>query len=70
MSIEHVTFSVEGLLDETRMVAVREALIRLNGVVEVLVDGMMRRVAVEYDAERMEYATLKGTLEDAGYKVR
>ena len=70
MKTEHTTFTVETAMDEPGLAIVREALTRLNGVVDVMVDVDLKRVAVEFDAERMEPSTLRGTIEDAGYKVR
>jgi len=70
MKTEHITFTVETAMDEPGLAMIREALTRLNGVVDVMVDAVLKRVAVEFDAERMEQGTLRGTIEDAGYKVR
>ncbi len=70
MTNEHVTFTVEGITCESSAHAVRNALIRLNGVEDVTVHADILRVAVEYDAERIGLETLRGTIEDAGFKVR
>jgi len=70
MTNEHVTFTVEGMTGESSANAVRNALIRLNGVEDVTVHTDIFRVAVEYDAERIGLETLRGTIEDAGFKVR
>lgn len=70
MKSEHVTFTVDGVPDEAFAAAISEALTRLNGVVEVFVDAGSRRVAVEFDAERMETGVLRGTIEDLGCRVR
>jgi hypothetical protein len=70
MANEHVTFTVEGISDEIGATVLHDTLICLNGVENVIVDVAMKRVAVEYDAERMHRDTLRGTIEDEGYKVR
>jgi len=70
MAMEHVTFTVEGITSENSATTIHDALIRLNGVENVIVDLGMKRVAVEFDAERMHRDTLRGTIEDEGYKVR
>jgi len=70
MAMEHVTFTVEGITNENCAETIHDALIRLNGVENVIVDLGMKRVAVEFDAERMHRDTLRGTIEDEGYKVR
>lgn len=70
MTNEHVTFTVEGMSGDSGANAIRNALIRLNGVEDVMVDTGIMRVAVEFDAERIGLETLRGTIEDAGYKVR
>ena len=70
MKTEHVAFALDSVPDETVVVAVTEALTRMNGVFEVFVDALSRRIAVEYDAERMDPEVLRGTIEDVGCRVR
>ncbi len=70
MAIGNVSFNVEGMRCEHCVKTLKTALSVLNGVIEVFVDLAAKRVAVEYDDERMQPETLKGTIEDAGYKVR
>ena len=70
MTNEHVTFNVEGMSGTGCPDVIHAALIRLNGVENVIVDVDLKRVAVEFDAERVPIDTLKGTIEDAGFKVR
>ncbi len=70
MKTEHVAFILDSVPDETVVAAVTEALTRMNGVFEVFVDADSRRIAVEYDAERMDLAVLRGTIEDVGCRVR
>ena len=70
MANEHVTFVVDDLGCEACALTVREALLRLNGVVSVMADAGMKRVAVEFDSDRLQTETLRGTIEDTGYKVR
>ncbi|NLU32993.1 MAG: copper resistance protein CopZ [Clostridiaceae bacterium] len=67
MMSEHVTFIVEGMSCEHCVKTIRDTVSRLNGVYEDL-EG--KRVVVEYDTERMDTGTIRGTIEDAGYKVK
>lgn len=70
MTNEHVIFTVEDMRDDPCAATIRDALLRLNGVEDVMADVGMKRVAVEYDSERMQLDTLRGTIEDEGFKVR
>ena len=67
---QHVALNVEGMSCDHCSHTIREALLRLNGVYEVIVDLSVKRVAVEYDAERLDIETIKGTIEDVGYTVK
>jgi copper chaperone len=70
MKNQHIALTVEGMACEHCAETIKEALLKLNGVYDVLVDLSVKRVAVEYDSERLEVATIKGTIEDAGYTVK
>jgi len=70
MSDNHVTLNVEGMTCNHCVASITKALMQLNGVENVIVNLEMKRVAIEFDAERMNVEILKGTVEDAGYKVR
>ncbi len=70
MSSQHIAFNVDGMTCEHCVHTIKAALTQLNGVYEVIVDLSTKRVVVEYDDERLYTETLKGTIEDAGYKVR
>lgn len=70
MTNQHVAFNVDGMNDDQCSQKIKDALSRLNGIYEIIVDLEVKRVAVEYDAERLDIETLKGTIEDAGYKVK
>jgi copper chaperone len=67
---QHVAFNVEGMACEGCANSIKSSLTRLNGVCDVIVDIYAKRVAVEFDSERLDIETLKGTIEDAGYKVK
>jgi copper chaperone len=49
---------------------IKSALKKLNGIYDVIVDISTRHVAVEYDEERLDIGTIKGTIEDVGFKVK
>lgn len=70
MKSEHVAFIVEEMTCEHCVAAIRERVSRLNGVYDVLVDLQAKRIVVEYDAERLDAETIRGTIEDAGYTVK
>lgn len=70
MSNEHVIFNVDGMTGPQEAEAIKTVLSIMNGVVTVMADVDLKRIAVEYDAERMHTDTLRGTIEDAGYKVK
>ncbi len=70
MANQHVSFVVEGMASEDEAECIKSSLTNLNGVYEVYVDITARRVAVEYDGERLDIQTLRGKLEDSGCKVR
>lgn len=67
---QHVAFNVDGMVCDGCAKSIKAALTRLNGVYDVIVDVEAKRVAVEYDSERLDIHTLKGTIEDAGYRVK
>lgn len=70
MANRHVALVVEGMSCEHCRNTIREALLRLNGVYDVIVDLTVKRVAVEYDDERLDIETIRGTIEDSGYTVK
>lgn len=70
MSSEHIGFIVEGMECEHCAQTIKSALTQLNGVYEVIVDLNSKRVAIEFDQERMDRDILKGTIEDTGFKVK
>ncbi|MDI9514341.1 MAG: heavy-metal-associated domain-containing protein [Clostridiaceae bacterium] len=70
MQSEHIAFNVEEMSCEHCVKTIKERVSRLNGVYEVLVDLEGKRVVVEYDSERLDAETIKGTIEDAGYTVK
>ncbi|MCX7773618.1 MAG: copper ion binding protein [Clostridia bacterium] len=70
MANQHIAFNVEDMSCEHCVKSIKAAVTQLNGVYEVIVDLKTKRVAVEYDDERLDADTLKGTIEDTGYKVR
>ena len=67
---QHVTLNVEGMSCQHCVSAIKSSLTQLNGVLDVIVDLEAKRVAVEYDAERLDLNTIKGTIEDTGYTIR
>ncbi len=70
MANQHIAFNVDGMSCEHCVQTIKAAVVQLNGVYNVIVDLSTKRVAVEYDEERLDVDTLRGTIEDTGYKVR
>lgn len=70
MAEQNIAFNVEGMTSEDSAESINNSLTMLNGVIEVIVDINARRVAVEYDEERLSAEIIKGTIEDAGFEVK
>jgi len=70
MSEQNIAFNVEGMSCENCARSIKNALMQLNGVYNVIVDIETKRVAIEYDDERLNADILKGTSEDLGYIVK
>jgi len=70
LSNQHIVFNVEDMTCENGKKTIQSALNKLNGVCDVIVDVDTKHVAVEFDEERLDAYTLKGTIEDVGFKVR
>lgn len=70
MSEQNIAFNVEGITSNESAESLKNSLNMLNGVIEVIIDIKAKRVAVEYDEERLSDETIKGTIEDAGFEVK
>ena len=70
MTNQHIVFNVEDMNCDNCKEIIKSALNQLNGIYGVIIDLDTKHVAVEYDEERLDICTLKGTIEDVGYKVR
>jgi len=70
MSVKNKTFNVEGMSSAESAELVKNSLTVLNGVFDVIVDLNSRRVAVEYDDERLNDEIIKETIEYKGYKIK
>ncbi|NLM74556.1 MAG: heavy-metal-associated domain-containing protein [Clostridiaceae bacterium] len=70
MSEQNIAFNVEGVSCENCARNIKNQLTQLNGVYNVIVDIESKRVAIEYDDERLDADILKGTIEDMGYIVK
>ncbi|HHY64115.1 MAG TPA: heavy-metal-associated domain-containing protein [Clostridiaceae bacterium] len=70
MSVQNKTFNVEGISSAEAAELVKSSLMVLNGVFDVIVDINARRVAVEYDDERLSYEIIRETIEDKGFKIK
>lgn len=70
MSEQNIAFNVEGIISNDSAESLKNSINMLNGVIEVIIDIKAKRVAVEYDEERLSDETIKGTIEDAGFEVK
>jgi copper chaperone CopZ len=65
--VEKTVFEVPKMYADHHVQAVRNALLQLEGIGEVLASSAYRRVAVAYDAARLNVAAIEQALETAGY---
>jgi copper chaperone len=70
MAVQNIAFNVEGMTSDDSAGLIKDSLKVLNGVFEVIVDLNAKRVAVEYDDERLNGEIIKETIEDKGFKIR
>lgn len=70
MAEQNVAFNVDGMTDDSSAETIKKAIAKLNGVLEVIVNIDAKRVAVEFDEERLSEDIIKGTIEDAGFNVK
>lgn len=70
MGKEFSNFIVEGMTCAHCEDIIKKSVGALNGVENVYVDLTIKKVSVEYDADRVCLQTIKGTIEDQGYDVR
>lgn len=70
MAVQNIAFNVDGMSCDDSVNTIKNSLTVLNGVYEVIVDLNAKRVAVEYDEERLNAEIIKGTIEDIGFKVK
>ena len=65
--MEKTLLRVPKMYADHHVKAVREALLRLDGVEEVLASSAFKRVIVGYDSARLEPNAIEETLRAAGY---
>jgi copper chaperone CopZ len=65
--MEKTVFHVPKMYADHHVKAVREALLQLDGVEDVLASSAFKRVIVGYDPTRLEPNTIEETLRAAGY---
>jgi len=64
--MERVTFRIPMLYADHHVLKVREALLALDGVEDVIASSMYRDVTVEYDAAKVNEEAIRQTIEAAG----
>lgn len=67
--MEKVTFSIPAMWADHHVLAVREALVNVDGVEEVVASSLFKDVLVRYDPATVDPARLAGALETAGYEA-
>jgi copper chaperone CopZ len=67
--MEKVTFSVPAMWADHHVLAVRDALGRVDGVKEVVASSLFKDVLVKYDPAAVDAERLAGALEAAGYEA-
>ena len=65
--MEKTVFDVPKMYADHHVEAVRNALLEMEGIGEVLASSAHRRVAVAYDAARLDAAVIEQALKAAGY---
>ena len=65
--MEKTVLHVPKMYADHHVLAVREALLPLDGVKEVLASSAFKRVVVGYDSARLEPSTIEEALRAAGY---
>lgn len=65
--MEKTVLHVPKMYADHHVQAVREALLPLDGVEEVLASSAFKRVVVGYDSDRLEPSAIEETLRTAGY---
>jgi copper chaperone CopZ len=67
--MEKVTFSIPAMWADHHTLAVRQALLQVDGVEEVIASALYRDVLVKYDEVTVDAAALGDALARAGYKT-
>jgi len=67
--MKNVTLNVKGMSCGHCEKAVRNALMKLDGVNEVQVHLSTGKVDVQFDEQKVDLARMKETIEDQGYDV-
>jgi copper chaperone CopZ len=67
--MEKVTFNIPALWADHHTLAVREALLRVGGVKEVIASSLYQDVLVKFDPDAVSAEELATALADAGYKI-
>ena len=67
--MEKVTFSIPAMWADHHVLAVREALSRVNGVEDILASAMYKDVVIQYDPGSTGPADLTQALSQAGYEI-
>lgn len=70
MPKETNVINVEGMSCSHCENTVKKSVGALNGVDNVAVDLGAKKVMVEYDPDKVNLDTIKGTIEDQGYDVK
>jgi copper chaperone CopZ len=67
MAVEKAVFDVPRMYADHHVEAVRSALTQLQGVQDIYASSAFKRVAVSYDAQKVNPKAIENTLAEAGY---
>jgi Copper chaperone len=68
--MDHISLIVDGVTSVQCENKIKDALMKLNGIISVMVNRELRRVLVEFDNEKMPVELIKATIEDQGFEVK
>lgn len=67
MAVAKTVFQVPKMYADHHVIAVRDALLKLDGVADVVASSGMKKVAVAYDEQRITADAIANALQAAGY---
>ena len=69
MKKESALIKVKGMTCQHCAITIKNAVKKLDGIVNVSIDMIKENVAVEFDQEKIELDQIKSTIEEEGYNI-